>query len=112
MTNKGPGRTDREGLTVMELFRIFPDDQTAEKWFEARRWPDGIRCSDCGCERYGCVNHKDYAIPLQEPRLPCVLQCPQGNRDAVEQTRIAVVGDCNLYGDDEPKGSVQHEGTS
>ena len=42
----------------MELFRIFPDDQTAEKWFEALRWPDGIRCPDCGCERYGCVNHK------------------------------------------------------
>ena len=41
----GPGRSDRQGLSVIELF---PDDAAAEQWFEAQRWPDGERfCPDC-----------------------------------------------------------------
>lgn len=31
---KGPDRTDREGLTVVELFDIFPDEAAARTWFE------------------------------------------------------------------------------
>ena len=33
----GPGRSDREGLSVIDLFRMFPDDAAAEAWFEAQR---------------------------------------------------------------------------
>ena len=52
----GPGRSDRQGLSVIELFRMFPDDQTAEAWFEAVRWPEGERfCPDCGSTRYATV---------------------------------------------------------
>ena len=52
----GAGRSDRQGLTVIELFRMFPDDQTAEAWFEAVRWPEGGRfCPDCGSARYATV---------------------------------------------------------
>ena len=54
---KGPGRADREGLSIMELFRMFPDDRAAEGWFERQRWPDGISCPDCGSSRYGAVGH-------------------------------------------------------
>jgi len=32
----------------MELLRKFPDDATAEAWFEAMRWPEGRFCPDCG----------------------------------------------------------------
>ncbi|MCY4192517.1 MAG: IS1595 family transposase, partial [Rhodospirillaceae bacterium] len=32
----------------MELLRLFPDDKTAESWFEAQRWPEGRFCPDCG----------------------------------------------------------------
>jgi transposase-like protein len=28
--------------------RRVPDDATAERWFEATRWPDGRFCLDCG----------------------------------------------------------------
>ena len=32
----------------MELFRLFPDDETAEKWFVRTRWPNGVACPKCG----------------------------------------------------------------
>ena len=48
MGQKAPGRAHREGISVIELTRLFPDDDAAEKWFERQRWPDGIWCPDCG----------------------------------------------------------------
>jgi len=48
MTGKAPGRCSRKGLTIMELFEMFPDDAAAEKWFEEQRWPDGRFCPRCG----------------------------------------------------------------
>ncbi len=48
MAQKGPGRAHREGLTVIELLRMFPDDTAAEAWFEKQRWPEGRFCPDCG----------------------------------------------------------------
>ena len=43
-----PIRSCRIGMTVMELLRRFHDDATAERWFEATRWPDGRFCPDWG----------------------------------------------------------------
>ncbi len=37
---------------------MFPDDETAEKWFEKERWPDGITCTDCGSDRYSVVKNR------------------------------------------------------
>ena len=48
MAKKGPGRAHREGLTVIQLFDMFPNDAAAEQWFEAQRWPEGRFCPDCG----------------------------------------------------------------
>ncbi len=48
MTQKALGRSHRNGLTVMELLRMFPDDATSEKWFEDLRWANGRFCPDCG----------------------------------------------------------------
>lgn len=44
----GPGRSHREGMTVIELLRMFPNDEAAEAWFESQRWPEGRFCPDCG----------------------------------------------------------------
>lgn len=46
-----PGRSHRKGITAIELFRLFPDDEAAEKWFEEQRWPEGRLCPDCGSTR-------------------------------------------------------------
>ncbi len=45
---KAPGRNEREGMTVKELFDRFPTDEAAREWFEARIWPDGRHCPRCG----------------------------------------------------------------
>ena len=36
MSKQGPGKSHRTGITVFELFKMFPDDRTAEKWFDAQ----------------------------------------------------------------------------
>ena len=49
MAKKAPGRSDREGLSVMQLFQMFPDEASSRKWLEEIRWPDGERhCPHCG----------------------------------------------------------------
>ena len=48
MAHKAPGRSHRKGMTVFELLETFPDDDTAEKWFEEQRWPEGRFCPHCG----------------------------------------------------------------
>ena len=45
---KAPGKFYREGMTLAELFRMFPDDKAAEDWFAGVRWPNGIACPECG----------------------------------------------------------------
>ena len=42
------GKSNRKGISMVELFRQFPSDQAAEAWYIGRRWPDGIACPHCG----------------------------------------------------------------
>ena len=48
MSKPAPGRSHRTGISLAELFRLFPDDAAAEEFFIRRRWPDGIACHYCG----------------------------------------------------------------
>ena len=45
---KVPGQYKRAGISLTELFRMFPDDETAERWFIKERWGDEIACIRCG----------------------------------------------------------------
>ena len=48
MAQKGPGKAHRQGISLMELTEIFPDEQSAVEWFEALVWPNGERvCPRC-----------------------------------------------------------------
>lgn len=59
MTKKAPGRSDREGLTVIELFRMFPDEATSRQWFENIRWSNGERhCPHCGSLKTSAVKNE------------------------------------------------------
>ena len=55
----GPGRHERQGMTLKELFAQFPDDAAAEAWFVSERWDGTPRCAHCDSAdvRIG-VNHK------------------------------------------------------
>ena len=48
MKRKAPGKHYRKGLSLPQLFKMFPDDATAESWFVKARWPDGVCCPLCG----------------------------------------------------------------
>ena len=37
MAHKAPGKHHREGISLIKLPKMFPDDATAEKWFAG--WP-------------------------------------------------------------------------
>ena len=48
MAHKAPGKAHREGLTVVQLADMFPDEDTATEWFESQVWPNGRHCPRCG----------------------------------------------------------------
>ena len=48
MARNASGMHEREGMSLIQLFEMFPDDETAEKWFIHTRWPDGMACPRCG----------------------------------------------------------------
>jgi len=39
----------RDGVTIstFELFKLFPDQETARTYLESRLWPNGVRCPHC-----------------------------------------------------------------
>ena len=48
MAKKAPGKAHREGISLIELTEMFPDEAAATEWFEALIWPDGRHCPRCG----------------------------------------------------------------
>ncbi|MDE2759236.1 MAG: IS1595 family transposase [Paracoccaceae bacterium] len=93
MTQKAPGKFYRSGISLIELFQQFPNDQVAEEWFEVQRWGKvgkPTHCPKCGCSGrlkkydnrktspYHCADCRSYfsvrtntvmshsAIPLQK----------------------------------------------
>lgn len=56
---KAPGKSSRKGIGVMELLEMFPDEESATKWFENQRWPNGERrCPHCEGTRTTEAKHK------------------------------------------------------
>ena len=64
----GPGRAYRKGLSITEVFQMFPNDKEAKKWFEDQRWPDGRICPDCGSERTTVSSHRTMPYRCQNCR--------------------------------------------
>ena len=57
MAHKAPGKSDREGLTMVQLCDMFPDENSARQWFESRVWQDGRYCPVCGSTRTHNAGH-------------------------------------------------------
>ena len=58
---KAPGKSHREGIGVMELLEMFPDEESTRKWFEDLRWSN----SEKHCPR--CGSMKTKAVPNEKP---------------------------------------------
>ena len=50
MRKSGPGRHYRRGLSLVEITRMFPDEEAAHAYFAGILWPDGPRCPRCGTD--------------------------------------------------------------
>ena len=48
MTKRAPGKAHREGISLIELTEMFPDEASAAAWFEKLVWPEGRHCPHCG----------------------------------------------------------------
>lgn len=69
MAHKAPGKAYREGITLVELTRMFPSDEAAETWFRGRWWPDGPHCPHCGTTNVQCdVKHPTMTHRCRECR--------------------------------------------
>ena len=69
MSQPAPGRSHRAGITLAQVFKLWPDDAAAERFFIERRWPDGIACHWCGSTRVqtGCA-HKTMPFRCRDCR--------------------------------------------
>ena len=45
-----PGQNHRKGISLIELFNLFPDEESAKRWWIEERWPDGVVCCKCGSD--------------------------------------------------------------
>ena len=64
----GPGRSERKGIALTELFSLFPDNEAATQWLEAQRWPGGPRCPKCGGDNVATMKN---ARPMPYRCRPC-----------------------------------------
>lgn len=82
MAHKAPGRAYRKGITLTELFKMFPDNDAAYDWFVSTRWPDGVKCPHCGSD-----NIKENAT---HPTMP--FRCNSCNRLFSPKTNTVMHG--------------------
>ncbi|MBC6443369.1 MAG: IS1595 family transposase [Rhodobacteraceae bacterium] len=84
MAHSAPGKHHREGISLLELADMFPNEQAAHDWFAEQRWGvDGRTCPKCGGvrttegkdNRYWCGDCRNKltvrtGTALEESRLP------------------------------------------
>ncbi len=60
-----PGKSFRKGISLIELFEMFPDDAAAEQWLEAQRWGTTGKPSECPlCHDCGKLKATPTRTPL------------------------------------------------
>ncbi len=62
--SKGPGKNFRKGISIKKLFKLFPDNASAEAWFVEQRWPDGIKCPKCGHDKV-LISNSHKSMPFR-----------------------------------------------
>lgn len=56
---KGPGKSYRKGVTMIQLAQKFPNEEAARVWIEKMIWPNGRICPKCkSTDTYEVVNQK------------------------------------------------------
>ena len=68
MAHTSPGKSDRDGITLVQLSDMFPTEEAARDWFEARIWPDGRYCPHCGSTRTHEAGHNNMPYRCSDCR--------------------------------------------
>ena len=68
MSHKAPAKSDREGISLMALADMFPTEESAREWFEARVWSNGRYCPKCGSVRTHDAGHNDMPYRCSDCR--------------------------------------------
>ena len=68
MAHKSPGKSDREGITMVQLCDMFPTEDAAREWFETRVWSDGRHCPRCGSVRTHEASHNNMPYRCSDCR--------------------------------------------
>ena len=62
-----PGRSYRNGIVLLQLTDMFPDEESARKWFEGIHWPDNeLFCLRCGSENVYRSKHKEMPFRCRD----------------------------------------------
>ena len=76
MARRAPGKHYRKGMSLVDLVRMFPDDDAAERWFIETRWPNGVACPKCG----------SLNIQTRKTRKPQPFRCRDCRKDFSTKT--------------------------
>ena len=61
---RAPGRSERTGLTLPQLSKMFPDDAAAERWIEQQMWGEqGPTCPECQSQNHAVVGDAHKSMP-------------------------------------------------
>ena len=105
---RAPGKSFRRGLSLIELFQMFPNSEVAEDWFVRMRWPDGVACPQCG-------SIKIHQKPKRKPTPYRCRDCRKGllgqdlHCDGQFQSGPPEMGHCHLPVHHQHQGSFEHE---
>ena len=104
MARKGPRKSYRQGISLLDLADLFPDEEGAVKWFEYWHWPDGevagMRCGSFNCYR----GKSGKSVPYR--RRDCKEYFSLKTNTAMEASDTAApeVGWGDSFGDHEAQG--------
>ena len=71
MAHKAPGQHYRKGISLLQLTKMFPNEEVAEQWFIQQRWPSGVTCVRCESKN----------IQVRKTRKPQPYRCRDCRKD-------------------------------
>jgi transposase-like protein len=66
---------DKITVSMLQIFEMFPDQESARRYLESRLWPNGVRCPCCGLKERITVRRNGF------------YRCTQCNEDFTVRTR-------------------------
>ena len=95
-------------MTVIQLLQKFPDDASAERWFEEQRWPEGRFCPDCGSTNIAEVANRK---PMPYRCRDCRSHFSVKKGTVMQSSKLGLQKWAHrpLHDDDGDQGHVEHE---